>query len=203
MPGEVLTRLASAAAVNGVEPILLTDKARVEAVLERILAANGRQIDDPGFVAELKSWLRFNAAGLARQRDGLFSASTGSPQLPDWLGRPLFDLFFTKSTENDKLSRQVRSSAGLILLVAPTNDRRGWASAGQAYQRFALQATVDGITHAFVNQPVEVPEIRRALQSLLGLGERRADLLLRFGYGPALPRSLRRPPAEVIAPQSA
>jgi hypothetical protein len=110
----------------------------------------------------------------------------------------VFDVFFSKQAENEKYTEHVRSSSGVAIFVAETNDKEGWVSAGRAYQRFALQAAVDGVRHAFINQPVEVPEVRRELQRLLGLGDRRPNLVVRFGYGPLMPRSLRRKPAEVI-----
>jgi hypothetical protein len=40
--------------------------------------------------------------------------------------------------------------------------------------------------------------MRRELQGLLGLGERRPNLVVRFGYGPAMPKSLRRRAGDVI-----
>ena len=55
-----------------------------------------------------------------------------------------------------------------------------------------------GLKHAFVNQPVEVAELRPALAALAGMPERRPDIVMRFGYGPTLPYSLRRPLASVI-----
>ena len=63
---------------------------------------------------------------------------------------------------------------------------------------FALQATALGLKHAFINQPVEVARLRPQLAALLGLGDRRPDLIVRFGYGPMLPRSLRRPVEAVL-----
>jgi hypothetical protein len=54
------------------------------------------------------------------------------------------------------------------------------------------------IRHVHLNQPVEAATTRPQLQSLLGLGERRPDMVLRFGYAPPMPRSLRRPVAAVI-----
>ena len=70
--------------------------------------------------------------------------------------------------------------------------------AGEACQRFALQATALGLKHAFVNQPVEVSLLRPQLASLLGVLGRRPDLVMRFGYGPDLPQSYRRPVADVV-----
>lgn len=56
-----------------------------------------------------------------------------------------------------------------------------------------------GIRNAFLNQPVEVASVRPRLAQELGLGGRRPDLVVRFGRGPEMPRSLRRPVAAVLA----
>ena len=77
-------------------------------------------------------------------------------------------------------------------------DKAAWIEAGRAYQRFALQSTALGLRHAFINQPVEVPELRRQLASYLELGERLPDLVIRFGYSEPTPRTLRRPVDDVL-----
>ncbi len=71
-------------------------------------------------------------------------------------------------------------------------------AAGRACQRFALQATAFGLKHAFVNQAVEVPAVRSELAAYLKVGDRRPDLIMRFGYGPEMPKSLRRPVEQVV-----
>ncbi len=195
---DVLTRLDAASRIGGVEPVFVMDVRRRDQILDLIIAGNSAQLDDPAFVHELKSWLRFNERAAAASRDGLFSAASGNPRLPSWVGPMMFDLFITKDGEHARLAEQVRSSSGLIAFIAPSDDRAGWAAAGRAYQRFALQATVDGLKHAFVNQAVEVPDVRRELRSLLGTGERRPSLLVRFGFGSAMPRSLRRSVRDVL-----
>ena len=48
------------------------------------------------------------------------------------------------------------------------------------------------------NQPVEVAELRSQFQSALGIGAARPQLLVRFGYADAMPRSLRRPVEQVV-----
>lgn len=192
-----LAALEAAARVEGAEVMLITDLARIERVLELILTANAAQVSDAAFVAELKSWLRFNPRAAVDTGDGLYTACSGNPVLPDFLGRFLFDRFFTVEAENDRYARQVRSSAGLAIIHSGRDDPAHWVQAGRACQRFALQATALGIRHAHLNQPVEVAATRAQLQALLGLGERRPDMVLRFGYAPPMPRSLRRPVAAV------
>ena len=58
--------------------------------------------------------------------------------------------------------------------------------------RFALRATALGLRHAHINQPIEVPAVRREFAQWVGVGRARPDLVVRFGYAPAMPMSLRR-----------
>ena len=131
--------------------------------------------------------------------DGLFALTTGNPALPDPVGRMLFDVVVSAESENSKCLAQIASSAGLAVFVSERNDRPHWIASGRACQRFALQATVLGIKHAFLNQAVEVPQVRTRLAEHLALGERRPDLIVRFGYAEAMPFSLRRPTSAVLA----
>jgi hypothetical protein len=133
------------------------------------------------------------------RRDGLFALTSGNPALPSPVGSMLFDLVVSAESENRKYLAQIASSAGLAVFVSERNDREHWVASGRAYQRFALKATALGIKHAFLNQAVEVPQVRRRLAEHLVLGERRPDLIVRFGYADPMPRSLRRPVAAVLA----
>lgn len=194
-----LRLLEASASGSGVQLLLLTDKARMEQVLEFVVQGNTAQMNDKAFVQELEAWIRFNGPEAVRRGDGLYSASSGSPSVPTWLGRLMFGLVFTPKSENDKYARHVRSSAGIAVFVGPTNDKAGWMEAGRAYERFALQATALGIRNAHLNQPVEVASLRPQFASALGLSGRRPDLVVRFGRGPTLPPSLRRPLPSVLA----
>ena len=199
VPAADLATLAAAARTPGVDLVLLTDRPHIERVLDLVLAGNSAQMADPAFLRELKHWLRFNPRQALEHGDGLFSPASGNPAAPAWLGGALFDLAFRVSSENDKYARQLRSSAGIAIFVSERADRDHWVRAGRACQRFALQATALGLKHAFVNQPVEVAALRPELAALVGLPGRRPDLVMRFGYGPAMPFSPRRPAAAVTA----
>lgn len=199
LSGEDLRALEQAAAGDGVQLILLNDKPALEKTLEFVVQGNGVQMNDAAFVDELKAWIRFSAGDAVRHGDGLYAASSGNPSVPAWLGRLMFGAFFTAKGENDKYARQVRSSAGIAVFVGPADDQAGWIAVGRAFERFALQATVMGVRTAHLNQPVEVAALRPSFASFLGVGGRRPDLVLRFGRGPTLPPSLRRPLQAVLA----
>ena len=187
---------------DGVQLMLLTEKAAMEKVLEYVVQGNSAQMNDPAFVSELKQWIRFGGAEAVRAGDGLYSASSGSPSLPRWLCSTLFGMFFTEGSENEKYAKHVRSSAGIAVFVSQADEKSAqpanWIEVGRAYERFALQATALGIRNAFLNQPVEVKAVRPQFASYLGVGGRRPDLVVRFGRGPELPKSLRRPLAAVL-----
>ena len=194
-----LQMLGAAAAVPGVNLVLITDRPQIDRVRDLILAGNSDQMADAAFMAELKSWLRFSPRAAIRTGDGLFSASSGSPALPAWLGPRLFDWMVSAASENKKYARHIASSAGLAIFVAAREDHEHWLLAGRACQRFALQATALGLKVAFINQAVEVARLRPELASLVGMPGHRPDVVMRFGYGPSLPFSARRPVEAVLA----
>jgi hypothetical protein len=183
----------------GVRLLLLTQRPAMEKVLEYVVAGNTAQLNDPAFMAELTAWIRFGNDEAVRTGDGLFAGSTGNPAMPRWLGRPLMGLFLTPKSENERYARQVRNSAGIAVFVSDVSDKAHWVETGRCYERFALQAAALGIRNALLNQPVEVGAIRPQFAAALGLGALRPDLVVRFGRGPSLPLSMRRPVQAVLA----
>lgn len=194
-----LRLLERAGSGDGVRVVLLTEKARWEQVLEFVMRGNTTQFADHAFMAELKSWLRFNAADALSMRDGLYAATTGNPNVPRWVGSAMLSWFITAASENQKYARQVRSSAGIAVFISERDDPAHWIEAGRCYERFALQATALGIRNAMLNQPVEVAALRPHFAELMGVSGGRPDLIVRFGYGPEVPRSLRRSVDAVLA----
>ena len=198
VPAPELATIERAAAMPGVQLQWITDRARIEEALAYVLEGNDAQLNDPAFVRELRRWIRYNAAAALASGDGLLGACSGNPSAPDWLGPILFRLAFRKAPERAKLSRQLRSSAGLVVFVAEEEGPEGWIRVGRAFERFALQTTALGIRHAHVNMPVEVAGLRPAFAAWLGLPGRRPDLVIRFGRADPMPPSIRRPLEDVI-----
>ena len=199
VPSDQLATLERAAQSDSVAVQLMTKKRELEDVLEFVVAGNTAQMADDAFVKELEEWIRFNETSAVERRDGLFTASSGNPTSPSWLGNIVFNFAFRTSSENDKYRDHIRSSAGVIAFVSDIESKEGWINVGRSFQRFALRATALGLRHAHINQAVEVPEVRRQFSGYLGIGDKRPDLLVRFGYGPKLPQSLRRPVEDVLA----
>ena len=193
-----LALLQRAGSSDTVRLMLLTDRSAMEMTLDYVVQGNTTQLADAAFVKELKAWIRFNGTDAVRTRDGLYSVTSGNPNIPSWIGDVAFRWLLTAKSENDKYARQVRSSAGIAVFVGQSADKANWVEAGRCYERFALQATALGIRNAFLNQPVEVEALRPSFADALGLKGQRPDLVVRFGRGPVMPRSLRRPVDAVL-----
>ncbi len=190
--------LETAGTGDGVHVKMLTTSNAIETVLNYVVQGNTAQMNNPAFMRELKSWIRFSDHEASRTGDGLSGCTTGNPSIPRWLGNLFSKLLFRVKPENDKNVRYIRSSAGIAVFVSDLDDKAHWVEAGRCYERFALQATALGIRNAFVNQPVEESSLRPAFARALGLDAGRPDLVVRFGRGEEMPSSLRRSLESVI-----
>lgn len=184
---------------ESVATTIITDRARLEQATEFVVSGNAVQVRSRPFRQELKAWIRFSAGEALRRGDGLFAGSSQNPSMPRVIGEPMFELSFTVKGETDKIVRQMRSSAGLAVFSARRNDPSGWVEAGRAYTRFALLATASGLKTAFLNQPIEDASTRAAFSTWLEQPGTRPNLVVRFGAGPDLPRSVRRPLDAVLS----
>jgi hypothetical protein len=199
VPTDALARLEQAASGAGVRGVIITDRPTIDKVTELVAEGNRRQFGDPRFMAELADWIRFDDAQALATRDGLIGRASGNPPVPPWLGKLFLRFAFSAEKQNEKDVSNLASSAGVIVFAAEADDKAAWVEAGRCYERFALTATALGMRNAFVNQPIEVRELKPQLESLVK-GAGKAQLVARFGYGPEMPRSLRRPVAAVLAP---
>jgi len=194
-----LVALERAGTSERVSLMLLTERPAINGILDAVVSANVAQMHDAAFVAELRQWIRFSRREALDRRDGLFSGISGNPSIPRWIGEAMFGMVFTEKGETAKYVEQIRSSAGIAVFVGAESDPAHWMEVGRCFERFALQCTVLGISTAMINQPVEVSATRSQFAAHLGLAGKRPDLVVRFGRGPGMPRSLRRPVSAVIA----
>ena len=194
-----LDELEAAGSGDGVSTMLLTDHDQKERVAQYVAEGNCAQFSDAAWARELKQWIRFSAREAVSAGDGLYGPVMGSPSVPRWLGLMAMRFSFSADKQNQADYRNILSSSALAVVSSEVDDRAHWVEAGRCYQRLALQATVMGLKTAFINQPVEVASLRPEFARFLGIGDRRPDLVLRIGYGPETPHSLRRPVEAVIA----
>lgn len=196
--GEPLRLLEVAGRGDEVSVMLLTEGRQKEQVAEYVAEGNRVQFGDPAWAKELKTWIRFNAWDAMRTGDGLYGPVMGSPDVPRWLESLFIRLAFSAKRQNQKDIGHIRNSSAVAVFFSEADDKPHWIEAGRCYERLALQAAALDLRTAFINQPVEVPELRPQFADFLGIGHRRPDLIVRIGRGPEMPKSLRRSIDSVI-----
>lgn len=181
----------------GVALHFVTDPGGMDSVAEYVNQGNLVQYENSAFIEELIYWLRFNRREILISRDGLFSKCSGNPEVPNWLGK-LFVSGTNAQQQADADVKKLRSSAGVIHITSEMDDVSSWIRTGQVYERLSLMMTSLNIKSALLNQPIEVPDIRAQFQNAMKLDTLFPQLMVRFGYAPAMPNSIRRPVEQVL-----
>ncbi len=194
---EELDQLQALQLEPGVTLQFATNPTMMETFLEYVNLGNLAQYAEPAFVDELIAWLRFNKKEALSSLDGLYSICSGNPQVPRLIGR-MFVAGTKPQQQADADAAKFRSSPAAVVVASESDDRASWVRTGQVYERLALTMTSLNIKSAFLNQPIEVSTLRGQFQSAIGLGSSLPQLLVRFGYAEAMPKSLRRPVEEVL-----
>src|SRR3712207_8375749 len=88
--------------------------------------------------------------------------------------------------------RQLAEGSPVLAILGTGGDAPPkWLAAGQALARVLLGARTEGVWASFLNQPIEVPELRPRLRDAIGQSGF-PQLLLRMGYGPEVRPTPRR-----------
>jgi len=194
---EDLDQLQALQLEPGVTLQFATNPKAMETILEYVNLGNLAQYADTAFVDELIEWLRFNKREALSSLDGLYSACSGNPQVPRFIGR-MFVAGTKPQQQADADAAKFRTSPVAVVVASGSDDKVSWVRAGQVYERLALMMTTLDIKSAFLNQPIEVSTLRGQFQNAIGLGSSLPQLLVRFGYAEPMPRSLRRPVEQVL-----
>jgi hypothetical protein len=195
VPAAVVERLKSAAASEGVDVTFAQELAQRERLATLIAKADRRQFDDPRFRRELASWIH-----PSRSNDGMPAASQGLRVITD-AATPIvamairtFDLGNGVGAAHEELAR---GSPLLVALSTPMDNNEGWLTAGLGLQRLLLVATNEGYSTSYLNQPIEVADLRTELAKELSI-DGYPQLLLRVGRGRPVSHSPRRPISDIL-----
>lgn len=194
IPDEVLRTLALSSAAQGAGLYLLRSEAERMAAAQLIAEADRRQGSDRAFRRELAAWVHPNRL---RSRDGMPGYSLGIGDLASYAG-PLIVRTFDWGQGRAAHDRELAMGSPVIALLWTIDDGPpAWLDAGQALYRLLLRATASGVSASFLNQPLEVPELRARMRETFGIpGE--VQQVLRLGYGPDVQTTPRRAVADVM-----
>lgn len=109
-------------------------------------------------------------------------------------GRELAQWIDSESAQNCQLP----IPAPVLMLISSDGDRpHSWLATGEALAHLLLRARVDGVWASFLNQPIQVPQLRSRLKALFPENGH-PQILLRLGYAQDTKPTARRSRDEVM-----
>lgn len=191
VPAGVRRLLDMTARLEGAELQWLDDKSRTKWL--HLATADAGQADARSLTrsAERRLWV-----GGERIADGVPSAALGPRAVhPD---SPARDMAATP-LDAGRPAASFEHEPQLAILATRRDGPAGWFRAGRAMERVLLEATSCGLSTSLLNQAIEHDSLRWLLHDPLGAWTR-PQAVIRFGYGPVVPPTPRRPIADVLLP---
>ncbi|MEU8194991.1 hypothetical protein AB0C10_14550 [Microbispora amethystogenes] len=180
----VLADLRRAAACEGAGLVVL-DRCASADLLECVAVADDELSEDSGYRAEVRAW----TTGGSRC-DGLPSYVQGPRCADD--PAPVRDF----GQHGGREPVHFESRPQLAVLTTAGDRPVDWLRAGQALQRLLLTATLHGVSASFLNQPLDLRDMRHRSDPHHRRGH--IQMIMRLGYGPTVPRAPCRPTTELV-----
>jgi nitroreductase len=183
-------RMSDAAKLENCLLRVYTEPFEVERIVDLLHDAEFEERADPGIARERAALV--GAGRTANQLEGVPEASLG-PR-PTSSRTPFRDLGGDADLDRPLAAFERTPTVGVLSTLH--DHPADWVRAGQALQRVLLLATNEGLSASFMNQPLEQLELRWLVRSpLSGIGQ--AQMLMRMGYGVAVPPTPRHPMADL------
>jgi iron-sulfur cluster repair protein YtfE (RIC family) len=198
LPAELVPLLTAAAEEEGAWLVPLDGEPERARLSELVAEGDRLQLDDPRFRRELASWVHPRRT---KARDGMPSYAVTLPSLLATLGPFVIRTFDVGKGVAARDRKLADGSPTLLVLGTDGDTPADRLRAGIALGRVLLRATQEGVAASFLNQPVEVSELRPKVAELAGRSGP-AQLVLRMGYGPAVQPTPRRPVRDVLSVES-
>lgn len=194
VPDEIIERLRRDAEAEGAWLVPLTEEAQRVQLVAMIMEADHQQWGDRRMREEFSHWLRTNDSGA---HDGVFGRSFGLDNVESHLA-PMAVRMLDRGAREAMLHRDLVAASPLLVILGTDGDAPlDWVRGGEALERVLLRVESEDLRVAFLNQPVEIAELRPRVGDLAGRPGS-PQIILRIGYGNAGPGTPRRPVSEVL-----
>ncbi|GAA1646429.1 nitroreductase [Nonomuraea maheshkhaliensis] len=181
LPRAVRAGLRQAARREGAGLVFL-DRHATDDMLDYAAIAEEQLARDHDYRAELAAWTMPGA-----RYDGLPGYVHGP--------RPLRDPAPVRDFGRQEGTARFEERPQLAVLTTMGDRPDDWLRAGQALQRVLLVAAGHGVSASFLNQPLDLRDMRGRRDPRHRRGH--PQMIIRFGYGLPVARSPRRPAAEL------
>lgn len=180
--------LVSIAAAHGIQATIYVDARQREAIAKLVARADRRQMGNPNFRSELAHWMRRRSNDA---QDGMSIASFGVSDILSPAAAALIRTFDMGASIAASDYQLAAGSPVLLLLSTESDNPQSWMTTGAALSDILLEATANDASTAYLNQPLELPDMRAELRGLLGI-QGHPQVLVRLGRGQAVAASPRR-----------
>lgn len=181
IPKSLLAWLEADAAAEGAWIHIVRDTAR-NAIAELVKVGDRHLMADPNFRRELAAWIHPSSS---QNHDGIPSYAYGVSEYLDF-ATPLFALVMRTFDLGNSIANHshqlIAQSPALLGLITQGDTVQDWLVAGQALERVLLRSQAVGLSASLLNQPIEVPQLRSQLGTLLH-ATGYPQILLRLGFG--------------------
>lgn len=167
-------------------------------VINLITEGDRLQMANPLFRKELAKWI--HPANNPRH-DGIPGYAQGLNKRLDSLTPLISQVVRTLNLGKLQAAkdRRLAIEAPTLMLIGSASDRPAdWLSTGEALAHLLLRARVENVWASFFNQPIQVPQLRSRLQTLLP-ETGYPQILLRLGYAREVSPTPRRSVDEVVS----
>jgi len=138
------------------------------------------QLSDKRFRRELASWIHSNRS---HSKDGMPGYAFGYSDIMSHMGPFVLRTFDFGKRQAAKDLQLAAGSPALAILGTRSDEPMDWLKAGMALSRMLLTAQAENVWSSFLNQPIEVSELRPKVQELVKEEKGFPQILLRIGYG--------------------
>lgn len=194
VPESLLTKFEVVASKEGAWLHIVKGENLRNAVADLIAEGEHLQWGDKRSRRELAAWVHPHRSA---SRDGLPGYVYGMGELISYL-EPSYIKTFDLGSGRAARDRQIAVGSPVLAVLGTDNDTPSdWLKAGQALAAVLLQARSEEVWASYLNQPIQIAELRPRLCEIL---ERTgfAQQLLRMGYGRDIKPTPRRPVDEVL-----
>ena len=197
LPKDLLASLKDSAKEYGAWLDVVDDEQRKNALAYLISQGDRIQLSDKRFRRELAAWIHPNRS---KSRDGMPAYAHGmTSDIASHLGPFLIRTFDMGKGQAAKDKELASGSPVLAVLGTEADEPLNWIQTGQALGGILLQARAANVWTSYMNQPIEVSELRPKLLQALGRATGFPQVLMRMGYGKEVKPTPRRDIEEVIA----
>jgi nitroreductase len=165
-------------------------------LLAHLIAEGDRiQMSDKRFRRELASWIHSNRS---HNKDGMPGYSFGFNDIISLMSPFVLRTFDSGKGQAAK-DRQLASGSPVLVVLGTNSDEPiDWLKIGLALGHMLLTTQSENVWSSFLDQPLEVPELRWRVKDAIKRKEGFPQLLLRMGYGQQVKPTPRRPVEEVV-----